>query len=81
MVTLELVPKTIHKYLKKKKCVSIKNENSCKFYIYVYFFSLFRNILLTGGNCNFPGFKDRVFKDVRSLTPDHFEVNVTLAKK
>ncbi|XP_068248580.1 actin-related protein 6-like [Palaemon carinicauda] len=41
---------------------------------------LFRNILLTGGNCNFPGFKDRVFNDVRSLTADYYEVNVTLAK-
>ncbi|XP_037775751.1 actin-related protein 6-like [Penaeus monodon] len=41
---------------------------------------LFRNILLTGGNCNFEGFKDRVLKDVRSMSPTEFEVNVTLAK-
>lgn len=47
----------------------------------ILLFAYFRNILLTGGNCNFPGFKDRVYKDVRSMSPDEFEVNVTLAKK
>ncbi|KAK3886040.1 hypothetical protein Pcinc_009787 [Petrolisthes cinctipes] len=41
---------------------------------------LYRNILLTGGNCNFPGLKDRMYKDVRSMSPAEFEVNVTLAK-
>ncbi|MCL4119484.1 UNVERIFIED_CONTAM: hypothetical protein GTU68_019164 [Idotea baltica] len=41
---------------------------------------LYKNILLTGGNCNFPGFRERVFKDVRSMAPDDLTVNVTLAK-
>ncbi|KAK8722251.1 hypothetical protein OTU49_012340 [Cherax quadricarinatus] len=41
---------------------------------------LYRNILLTGGNCNFPGFKDRVYKDVRSMSPDEYDINVTIAK-
>ncbi|XP_043284996.1 actin-related protein 6 [Venturia canescens] len=40
---------------------------------------LFANIILTGGNSKFPGFRDRVFKDVRSLAPAEFKVNVTLA--
>ncbi|XP_013398165.1 actin-related protein 6 [Lingula anatina] len=38
---------------------------------------LLRNIVLTGGNCMLPGFKDRVYQDVRSLTPADYEVNVT----
>lgn len=42
---------------------------------------LLANIILTGGNSKFPGFRDRVFKDVRSLTPAEFKVNVTLAAK
>lgn len=41
---------------------------------------LLKNILLTGGSCNFPGFKDRVYRDVRSMTSDDLDVNVTLAK-
>ncbi|KAL0280290.1 UNVERIFIED_CONTAM: hypothetical protein PYX00_001631 [Menopon gallinae] len=39
---------------------------------------LFANIVLTGGSTLFPGFRDRVEKDVRSMAPDHFDVNVTL---
>ncbi|KAL7642925.1 UNVERIFIED_CONTAM: hypothetical protein RMT77_006214 [Armadillidium vulgare] len=41
---------------------------------------LYKNILLTGGNCNIPGFRDRVFKDVRSMAHSDYTVNVTLAK-
>lgn len=39
---------------------------------------LYKNIVLTGGNCCFPGFRDRVYNDVRSLAPDIFQVRVTL---
>lgn len=39
---------------------------------------LLSNILLTGGNAKFPGFKERVFKEVRSLAPSEFTVNVAL---
>lgn len=40
---------------------------------------LYSNIILTGGNCLFPGFKSRVETDVRKLSPDLFDVNVYLA--
>jgi actin-related protein 6 len=39
---------------------------------------LYSNIVLTGGNCLFPGFKQRIENDVRKLTPDLFTVNVFL---
>ena len=42
---------------------------------------LLSNIILTGGNTKFPGFRDRVFSDIRSLAPSEFAVNVTLATK
>lgn len=42
--------------------------------------SLLANILLYGGNTLFPGFRDRVYNDVRSFALDHFDVNVTLAE-
>ncbi len=38
----------------------------------------YSNIVLTGGNCCFPGFKRRVESDVRKLSPDIFDVNVFL---
>ncbi|KAF2359909.1 Actin family [Trinorchestia longiramus] len=41
---------------------------------------LYRNIFLTGGNCNIPGFSDRVYSEVRSAAPAEFHVNVSLAK-
>lgn len=41
--------------------------------------SLLENIILYGGNSLFPGFRDRVYNDVRSLALDHFDVNVTMA--
>ncbi|KAG9510640.1 Actin-related protein 6, partial [Fragariocoptes setiger] len=40
---------------------------------------LFENILLTGGNALFEGFKERVFSGIRSYCPAEFKVNVTLA--
>lgn len=37
---------------------------------------LLSNIVLVGGSVKFPGFKDRVMKEIRSLAPDEFEINV-----
>lgn len=39
---------------------------------------LYSNIVLTGGNCLFPGFRQRVEIDVRKLAPDMFPVKVVL---
>ncbi|KPP69784.1 ARP6 actin-related protein 6-like [Scleropages formosus] len=38
----------------------------------------FKNIVLTGGNALFPGFRERVYKEVRSLAPTDFDVSVVL---
>lgn len=38
--------------------------------------SLANNIVLTGGNCKFPGFRDRVYAEVRSQLPHLWEVKV-----
>ncbi|NP_001040469.1 ARP6 actin-related protein 6-like protein [Bombyx mori] len=40
--------------------------------------NLLANIVLYGGNTLFPGFRDRVYNDVRSLALDHFDVNIEL---
>uniref|UniRef100_T1INQ6 Actin-related protein 6 n=1 Tax=Strigamia maritima TaxID=126957 RepID=T1INQ6_STRMM len=40
----------------------------------------YKNILLTGGNVFFPGFRDRVYQDVRALTFEDYQVNVVLPK-
>ena len=39
---------------------------------------LYSNIVLTGGNCMFPGFKSRVEADVRKLAPDLYDIGVFL---
>ena len=39
---------------------------------------LYSNIILSGGSCCCPGFKDRLLKDLRPLVPDHFELNINL---
>jgi len=39
------------------------------------------NIILTGGNAKFPGFKDRIYKEVRSLAPAEYSINVHLPQK
>ncbi|XP_055947312.1 actin-related protein 6-like isoform X2 [Argiope bruennichi] len=39
---------------------------------------MYKNILLTGGNACFPGFKDRVYQDVRAEAHHLYDVNVTL---
>lgn len=38
--------------------------------------SLAKNIVLIGGNANFPGYKERIYSDVRSMLPYHFQLNV-----
>uniref|UniRef100_A0A8C9F8C0 Actin related protein 6 n=1 Tax=Pavo cristatus TaxID=9049 RepID=A0A8C9F8C0_PAVCR len=38
----------------------------------------FKNIVLTGGNTLFPGFRDRVYSEVRCLTPTDYDVSVVL---
>ncbi|KAJ8032214.1 Actin-related protein 6 [Holothuria leucospilota] len=42
---------------------------------------LYKNILLTGGNSLFPGFKERVERDVRAMAPLNYDVRVTLPEK
>lgn len=42
---------------------------------------LAKNIVVMGGNANFPGFKERVYSDVRSYLPDHWNVNVYKPEK
>lgn len=39
---------------------------------------LYNNIILTGGCARFPGFRDRIYKDVRAATPAIYDVNVFL---
>lgn len=39
---------------------------------------LLANIIVCGGNALFSGFRDRLFKEVRCLAPDHMTVNVTV---
>ncbi|XP_076271782.1 actin-related protein 6 [Rhynchophorus ferrugineus] len=38
--------------------------------------SLAKNIVVVGGNCKFPGFKERLYTELRSLLPDQWEMNV-----
>lgn len=42
---------------------------------------LYKNIVLTGGNTLFPGFRDRVYKEVRALAPVEYQVSVHLPPK
>lgn len=39
---------------------------------------LLANIIVCGGSATFPGFRDRLFKDVRSMAPEHLEVKVKI---
>ena len=41
----------------------------------------YKNIILTGGNTLFPGFRDRVYQEVRSLAPADFHVSVVQPPK
>lgn len=40
--------------------------------------TLMENIVLCGGNTVFPGFRERVYSEVRSLALDYYDVDVTL---
>lgn len=40
---------------------------------------MYQNIVLSGGSTLFPGFRERVESDIRTLADAHFDVNVTLA--
>eukprot|EP01135_Chromosphaera_perkinsii_P002485 Nk52_evm1s224 gene=Nk52_evmTU1s224 len=42
---------------------------------------LYNNIVLTGGSCSFPGFKERLEKELRSLVPDWFPVRIHLPER
>lgn len=42
---------------------------------------LAKNIVIIGGNVNFPGFKERILSDVRSHLPDHWSVDVYKPEK
>lgn len=37
---------------------------------------LLRNIVLEGGNTNFPGFKERLERELRAIVPENYEINV-----
>ncbi|XP_022653143.1 actin-related protein 6-like [Varroa jacobsoni] len=39
---------------------------------------MYSNILLTGGNALFPGFRERVASDLRSLVPELYDIHVKL---
>ena len=41
--------------------------------------SLYSCVLLTGGNCLFPNFQQRLYNELRSLIPVEYELNVILA--
>lgn len=42
--------------------------------------SLYENIVLIGGNACFPGFKERIYEDVRAMADALYDVNVYLPK-
>jgi len=42
---------------------------------------LYNNILLTGGNVLLKGFRERVYKDLRALIPDEYDLNVFSASE
>lgn len=41
---------------------------------------LYANIVVVGGSAKFPGLRKRLEKDVRSMAPEWFQVNITLPK-
>ncbi|KAH1008210.1 actin-related protein 6 [Dendroctonus ponderosae] len=38
--------------------------------------SLAKNIIMVGGNCKFPGFKERMYAELRSLLPDAWQLGL-----
>lgn len=51
----------------------VKCIQSCPFTVQP---SLAKHVVVVGGNANFPGFKERLYADVRSYLPDHWIVGV-----
>ena len=41
----------------------------------------YRNIVVVGGNTKFPGFKERLYTDIRSRAPTIFDVNVVVPEE
>lgn len=41
---------------------------------------LYSNVLLTGGTARCPGFRERLFAELRPLVPDDYELNIYLAE-
>jgi len=41
---------------------------------------LYRNIVLCGGSVLFPGFKERLYNDLRSLVPAEMELNIHMPR-
>ncbi|XP_071054559.1 actin-related protein 6 isoform X2 [Onthophagus taurus] len=52
------------------KCIELCPENERQ--------TLMNNIVLIGGNANFPGYKERLYADIRYLTPCHLSLNIHL---
>ena len=42
---------------------------------------LYKNIVLTGGNAWFPGFRERIEAEVRSMAPVEYTVKVSRPEK
>lgn len=40
-----------------------------------------KNIVLTGGSCSFPGMRDRIYNDVRSLASTDYDIRVIRPEK
>jgi len=39
---------------------------------------LYSNIILTGGNVLYPGFKERLYKELRAITPSTYPINISI---
>jgi len=39
---------------------------------------MYGNIVLTGGNVQFPGFQERVYNDMRKIVPELYDICVSL---
>lgn len=42
---------------------------------------LFNNVLLVGGCACFPGFQERLQKELRAMAPEEYDVRVTVPEK
>ncbi|ELU11988.1 hypothetical protein CAPTEDRAFT_183790 [Capitella teleta] len=41
---------------------------------------LYKNIVLSGGNCVLPGFENRIYSEIRSMAPSMFDVKIRKSK-